>query len=178
MLIEMVTNAMAASTRCRVVRLIHCLVVDGIFTHTHYRILVLSCSTRAANLVARTAICADERNADNQPLVIGGVRFARVHGRDRGTLARACGGQAPGAPLRTSPSRCCAVGWATRVVRPAVDSRQLMLACQRSTARVGALGRRCLGSADAGCSSGSAAAASGHSSGSAAAAGRSSGPAA
>jgi len=84
--IDTVATAMAKSTHGRVVRLIHCLVGDGIFTNAaaarllwswaaaapvapHYRLLVITCSTHAANLVVRTAICDDERNADNSPLV-------------------------------------------------------------------------------------------------------------
>ena len=90
--IDTVATAMAKSTHGRVVRLIHCLVGDGIFTNAaaarllwswaaaapvapHYRLLVITCSTHAANLVARTAICDDERNADNSPLVATCVRF-------------------------------------------------------------------------------------------------------
>ena len=82
------------------------------------------------------------------------VANAGARGRVRGTIARACGGQAPGAPLRTSPSRCRAVGWATRVGRPAGD--QLLLPFQRSTGCVGFV-LRSIGPADAGRSSGSAA---------------------
>ena len=41
----------------------------------HYRLLVFTCSTHAANLVARTAICDDTRNADSHPLVATCVRF-------------------------------------------------------------------------------------------------------
>ena len=90
--IEAVANAMAASTQWRVVRLIHCLVGDGIFTNAaaarllwswaaaapvapNYRLLVFTCSTHAANLVVRTAICDDARNADSHPLVATCVRF-------------------------------------------------------------------------------------------------------
>ena len=91
--IETVANQMAASTQGRVVRLIHCLVGDGIYTNNaaarlllwswaaaapvapHYRLLVFTCSTHAANLVVRTAICDDTRNADSHPLVATRVRF-------------------------------------------------------------------------------------------------------
>ena len=83
---------MAASTHKGVVRLIHCLVGDGIFANAaaarllrswvaaapvapRYRRLVVTCSTHAANLVVRTAICDDERNAGNSPLVAACVRF-------------------------------------------------------------------------------------------------------
>ena len=83
---------MAKSTHGRVVRLIPCLFGDGIFTNAaaarllwswaaaapvapHYRLLVITCSTHVANLVVRTAICDDERNADNSPLVATCVRF-------------------------------------------------------------------------------------------------------
>ena len=41
----------------------------------NYRFLVCMCSTHAANLVARTAICDDARNADSHPLVATRVRF-------------------------------------------------------------------------------------------------------
>ena len=84
--IDTVGTAMAASTQGRVVRVIHCLVGDGIFTNVaaarllwswaaaapvapHYRILMFTCSTHAANLVVRTAICDAEQNADDSPLV-------------------------------------------------------------------------------------------------------------
>ena len=90
--IDTVGTAMAASTQGRVVRVIHCLVGDGIFTNVaaarllwtwaaaapvapHYRILVFTCSTHAANLVVRTAICDAEQNADDSPLVATCVRF-------------------------------------------------------------------------------------------------------
>jgi hypothetical protein len=90
--IDTVATAMAKSTHGRVVRLIHCLVGDGIFTNAaaarllwswaaaapvapHYRLLVITCSTHVANLVVRTAVCDDERNADNSPLVATCVRF-------------------------------------------------------------------------------------------------------
>ena len=73
-------------------RLIHCLVGDGIYTNNaaarllwswaaaapvapHYRLLVFTCSTHAANLVVRTAICDDARNADSHLLVATCVRF-------------------------------------------------------------------------------------------------------
>ena len=73
-------------------RVIHGLVGDGIFTNAaatrllwswaaaapvapHYRILVFTCSTHAANLVVRAAICDDEQNADGSPLVATCVRF-------------------------------------------------------------------------------------------------------
>ena len=114
-----VANGLAASTQWRVVRRIHCLVGDGICTHAaaarllwswaaaapvapNYRLLVFTCSTHAANLVVRTAICDDARHADSHPLVATCVRFFKylmpgVRGRVCGPLARACGGPAPGA---------------------------------------------------------------------------------
>ena len=90
--IDTVATAMAASTRGGAMRLIHCLVGDGIFTNAaaarllwswaaaapvapHYRLLVFTCSTHAANLVVRTAICDDERNTDNSPIVATCVHF-------------------------------------------------------------------------------------------------------
>jgi len=45
--------------------------------------------------------------------------------------------------VRTYPCPCRSLGWATIVVRQAGDSRQPLLARQKSSGRVGAWGRRC-----------------------------------
>ena len=77
-------------------RIVHCLVGDGIFTNLAvarllwlwvqaervapcYRLLTFTCSTHAANLVVRSAITHDGRgrhkDPDHQPLVANCVRF-------------------------------------------------------------------------------------------------------
>ena len=81
--IETVANRMASSTQGRVARLIRCLARDGIYTNSaaaapvapHYRLLVFTCSTHVANLVARTVICDGERNADNHTIIATCERF-------------------------------------------------------------------------------------------------------
>ena len=100
-----------ACSRSRPTRVIHCVVGDGVFSNgvavrllwqwmerdgapaaapaagratVTYRLLAFTCSTHAANLVVRGAICGDERNVtgeggrpDGHPLVAACVRYLK-----------------------------------------------------------------------------------------------------
>ena len=114
----------------------------------HYRLLVFTCSAHAANLVVRTAICDDERNADNSPLVATRVRFFKYlmqeYAPEFVARLRTVVEARLQLHLGTPPPRSCrAVGWATRVVRQAGDSRQPLLPRQWSPGQLGALVPRC-----------------------------------